>query len=996
MDARMAAPRRGTDKRRTTLDDKQAHIERLTRLLIGVFVFILVLAMYPYTNDPTNHVKKLLLSWAAFLLGTGWLAATWWFQLSLRRPRIFLELLVSLLILFAITALRSPFFGYSVIELSLFTFLFVLYAVSSQVYRTPAQVRRLMLVFCAAMAFSTLYGFAQKTGLDPFPWDDRTSDVYTNIPATFGNPNFAAHLLILTILMAVYFLATAYGKRRQPAPKDATEQEPRSDRRWIWLALVLVMFWIHLRFTGQRAGIIALLAAAVLVVAAVLIKGLVKRPVPSVLIALVLVALLGILGGSGAMLLAKWRTGSAFPLDVSLLVRYQSYVSASDMVLDKPILGHGPGVYGLAYPEYWTTFEKEWFAQEIRMNAHVHNDLLELAIDAGLPAAGLYLAVLLLGMSYGLLLAFVAPDPGRRGLGYLFAAFFAAFFVDGLFGFNLRVPVSATALFLMMGALEGLWLPSRPQRSQAQALRPWGKALCAAAIAVLFMFLVLQSRVFAAEYSLQQGMTAQDHASAIARYTEGERRAPWNFHFARRLGRVFMQQKDPERAIEHFMRSLELNPYYVLTHLPLAHAQRVVAQRAMRVNPQDYDKPLRLLDDAADHAQQVLQVCPMFPAAEDVLGRIAVTSAVFLGRDTSPGAPQRAETYWKAAEGHLQKAIRYGAQNQAELYRLLAQVRAATGRLEGTEEAFVRAAQSDPANTETWPVFVDFSNRHKRYDRLRDTLYAQIDRIKEMENPDSDALATVHLWLANVLENGYGDFDAVDNAYAQAVRQRPQRPEIWSNFARYAYDKGRLDALYTAISESCKQVESLGEKPLAHVAAVNAVLEQGAKVLDNASLVLMSHVRAHPKSAPATVSQTYAWAAQIFLEKLSEQSPGAAHACSAFLNLGIVFAACDDLNTADPLFSKAMECVTGPEKAFVAIHWADTLVRLERPENALKLLRDARRRYPENFDARWALARTLVMQGATKEARKEYEFLLQQEKLDPKGREMLEKELAGF
>ena len=55
------------------------------RAAIGAFVFILVLAIYPYTSDPTGHIKHLFIAWSALALGIWWIAAIWAFGLPARR-----------------------------------------------------------------------------------------------------------------------------------------------------------------------------------------------------------------------------------------------------------------------------------------------------------------------------------------------------------------------------------------------------------------------------------------------------------------------------------------------------------------------------------------------------------------------------------------------------------------------------------------------------------------------------------------------------------------------------------------------------------------------------------------------------------------------------------------------------------------------------------------------------------------------------------------------
>jgi tetratricopeptide (TPR) repeat protein len=771
----------------------------------------------------------------------------------------------------------------------------------------------------------------------------------------------------------------------------------------VWATLLLIMllfFTAHLYYTSQRGGILALGAAFMLFCTAWAVGQRMKRRLVGVVVSLLLAGAICVTGAAGVMAMTKHKTGSAFPLDVSLLIRYQSYVSASNMILDKPLLGFGPGVYGISYSTYWTKFEQEWFAQELRMNAHVHNDPMELAIDAGLPAAGLYLTMLILGMSFGLLMAFTAAETTRRRLGYMFAAFFCAFLVDGMFGFNLRVPVSASLLFLFMGALDGLWLPATEVAQTARTSRvpAWAWKLAGAACLITLLYFVdLGTRAFASEYYQQRGMVAQekkDYPKATEFYEAGERMAPWNWQFERRLGQVCMGQGDMEGAVKHLDAAVQCNPYYLMNYLPLARAKMLLAQRQLKDDPKQVDTPLRTLDEAAEEVEKVLKTAPTLPQAEDLLGRIYSISAVCLSAANRPEEADRVNRYWAESEEHLLKAIEYGATDQCDLYRMLAKVRIAEGKDEGAEEALVRAAQANPADQETWPFFLEFATSHKRYDRLRDTLYSQIDRMKEANPPNQDALSTAYLWLASVLENGYDNLDAVENAYEGAVQYGARRPEIWTNFARFAYEKQRTDSLKKAVVQSCQRLEAEKEKALPQVAAVYAVLQQGPDALNKASTLLMSQFRAHPRNSPMTAGQTFGWAARIMLEVLSGAPPE--KACEAYFNLGIISAGMEQLKMADQLFSRAMGCLPADQQPFLALHWADTLMRLDRSNEALALLKDAKNRYPENLDERWALARTLAKLGQYVEAREEYQALLDKPGLDPKGREMIEKEMNSF
>ncbi len=964
-------------------DNAPERTERHFRVAMAIFLVALVLAMYFGTADPTGDFKRLLTQCAAFAFATWWALAVWWNKHPVRRPALFLELLAAFLLLYAVGTAHSEFRCFGLIELGGFFALFILYFIASQVYRTAAQVMRLMLVLCIAVALASLYGFLQKAGLDPLPWADRSSDVYTNLPATFGNPNFAAHVLVLALPMACFLVVSGLAGIR-------------GGGRAAWLTplfalLCLAIFSAHLYYTGQRAGVIALAAAFLLLSAAWLIGRRFRNPVLGAACSLLLVAALGVGGLGAGMAVSKWRTGVALPLDSSLLVRYQSYVSAANMLFDRPILGHGPGAYAITYSNYWTPFEKDWFAQELRVNNHVHNDLIEVGIDAGLPAAGAYLGLLLLGAGYSLLMAFTAVAPLRRRLGYALAAAFIAFLVDGLFGFNLRVPVSAAMLFLLLGVLEG-WSSPESTRRPLRRL-PWGMAL------VAFLFALLGARVFGAQYYLQQGSRAQllkDYNRAAECFERGARMTPWDWQFPRRLGLVCMAQGDPKSALEHFTDSLALNPNYLMTRLPLAHAKMQLAQRELAADPATPERALKTLDDAAEQLRQFLEVCPNFTDAHELLGRIASMSAVFVAREGSPESIARAEAYWRTAEAHLLQATRHAVTKESEQYRMLAKVRIALNETDAAEQALSQAAQADPKDVETWPLLLEFANKHKRFDGARNTLYAQIQRLKETSPPEPTALGTLYLCLANVLENGYADGAGVAKAFQGAWESIPERPELWTNLARYAFEKDQADLLKVAVAQSCGKAEAGGAHPPAYVAAVNTVLQGGPTALESATTVVLSHVRAHRPGQGLTAAQQYGWAARMLLDAVKAAPSDTPGVCTACMNLGIIEAGCDDVTAADLLFSRARECVDAAHEPFLAIHWADTLVRLNRAGEALTLLLDAKSKHADNLDVRWALARTLVKESRRAEARSEYESLLQEKDMTAEGKAMLEKELNAL
>lgn len=965
---------------------------RRFRAALGVFIVLLVLAMYPFTPDPTGDVKRFLLALAACGLGFAWVGAVWMGILPFRKPSLFFGALTAFLAVYAVATLRSRFFMFSAIEWSGFFSLFVLYLVASQSCRSREHVLRLIEITCLAVAAASCYGFLQKMNLDPFPWDDRSSDVYQNVPATFGHPNFAAHTLILTIIMAAMFLVDAAVARWRGTMDTSV-------RRRLWIgALCLPVFLLHLRFTGQRAGLIALAAAAVLVALAALFGRRFRNPLAGAAFSMALLALLGILGAGGAMAVSRWRGGTTIPLDTSLLVRYQSYVSAADMFFDRPMLGYGPGVYAIAYPEYWTPFEQEWFAKQSRMNNRVHNDLMELGIDGGLLSAGIYLAMLVMGIGAGLVMAFRAREPGHRSLGYAFAAFFTAFLIDGLFGFNLRVPISAVLLFLAMGVMEGL----NPAASNSLKLPRAARIGLRISVAVVLMcILVLNVRVFLSQIFYQEGIRAhyrKEVDPARAAFERGRAMAPWDWQFERRLGLLRLATYEPEAAIAHFEKSLDLNPYFIMTQLRLGHAKLMVARQRMQSDPEAAGAIHALLTEAEEDIETVLRLCPMLPAAHELLGRIASVHALHraAAKDKSPDDEAYIQALWDRAEYHLEYAIKSAPEPQSELFRMLGNVRTAIGKPEKAEQALVRAIEANPADMETWPLLLDLAHAHKRYDSVRNTAYAQIRRLQAADPPNQNAIGSAYLFLANILETGYADYSGADAAYTAAINHAPQRLEVWANFARYAQDHNRKDALIAAAAQSCAQLAVAGEPPLPHVGAVCAVLQQGVAALEQASTALLAQVRAHRPGESLSAAQAYGWAARILLETAQTADPTDPGICAAWMNLGIIHAGIEQLDIADRLFTHAEHCIDTERATFLAIYWADTRLRMNRGGDALDLLLNAHDKDPGNLDCLWAIARTHARIGRYREAREAFNELLQEPDLAPQGRAMIEEELRSL
>lgn len=953
--------------------DTAASLAAVFRCGIYVYVFLLILSIYLNTADATIDIKRFLTAWSGVILGGGWLLASWWFGLPWRRPGRAGTLLAVLLALYVVATAASPYFWRSTLATGVFLSQGAIFIVASQVFTHASQVRRLLVVLCGAVALSSVYGYMQYLGYDGVNWDDTTSELFTGLPSTYGNPNFAAHMLILAIAMALAL--TALGG-------------------WPFLVLVAV-FAAHLSATGQRGGLVALAAAAGIVGLAWLVGRVVRTPRTGAMTTLVLGGVLGAVALGVALLYLRQTTGSILPLDPSLLIRYQSYASAANMMMDHPVLGHGPDVYALANPYYWTAFEQEWFANNVSMNAHVHNDTLEIGVDAGLLAAGVWIALLLTIVYRSLCVALGGKTREDRVFGFLWVAFFVAFGVDGLFGFNLRVPVTGGIFFLMLG-VASTWNSGGETNTKGSArLTGSVKLLRVAAVVILLCVALLESRRFVSQQELASGLRAQarrDLPTALSHFRKGEAMVPWSHRFDQRMTQVFALEGKIEEAKHSADRALAKNPMFFMGRIPAAHNRMLLAQTKMNGSPEEVEEAVTLLAEATDLVNGLLELVPRLATAHELLGQIASSQALLLDLRGGEAGHEKSLPYWEEAERHLESAIAFDSENKADRFRTLAQVRVPQGNYSGAEAAMVEAVLNDPRETETWALFHTFSGSQRRFDRARATLEVQLGRLNALPTPPEDTLATLYLVQANILDNGYHDAGIVLDAYDHAVQHGAHRPEVWTNLARWAFANGRRGNLIEFVKRAyAAHPDGTGLPP--QVVLVGQVLTDGANI-PSASRAMMALIRGHDMKEGMTVRESYGWAARLLREALLEVP--AASVCGAYLDLGIAFNVLNDLAEADSLFRQASRCLDDPGLAVLAIHWGDTLVRLDRPQDAVDLLREAHSRNPENLEVWFAFARGLARLGMVPEARTEYERLLERNDVSGRAREMMENELGDL
>ena len=120
-------------------------------------------------------------------------------------------------------------------------------------------------------------------------------------------------------------------------------------------------------------------------------------------------------------------------LDESSRDRYYMWQAGLDMVLERPVFGQGPGMVEVVYPRF------RWPEAPNPRQPHLHNNLMQVAAERGLPGLVFFLWWVGVAFLAALREAQRAAASGR-GPGWAAAGVLAALsgvFVAGLFEYNL-------------------------------------------------------------------------------------------------------------------------------------------------------------------------------------------------------------------------------------------------------------------------------------------------------------------------------------------------------------------------------------------------------------------------------------------------------------------------------------------------------------------------------------------------------------------------------
>ncbi len=342
-------------------------------------------------------------------------------------------------------------------------------ALAASAPRGTDDARRTALALAIGGALAVAYGAAQVFGVDFVGWTGPTARPY-RFRSTFGHHSLAAAFLLAAIAPAAGLAAARSTPRKSAAIA-------------LFASLVLAAGLVLSLGRGAWTGFVA--ASAVL---AVLLATRAKRSGDARSGALLAVAAPSVLF-LGASLLAqpaaeRWLS---FPdLESSnIRSRLLIYEDSLAMIREKPFLGHGIGLFPVAYPRYRSAESQRNLEAGDRVVDHAHDEFLEVAAEQGVVGLAAFLWFLGAVFARGL---------RRRGFTALDAGLVAAasgLLVHNLFDVNLRATSTAVPFALAAGFL---LRPGDDDGGERPAPRPGGALARTAGLLVAILALASVAR----------------------------------------------------------------------------------------------------------------------------------------------------------------------------------------------------------------------------------------------------------------------------------------------------------------------------------------------------------------------------------------------------------------------------------------------------------------------------------------------------------------------
>lgn len=972
----MGRRNRERNTQQTIVNDTVSSFLRKTAVyvIIPFWLLAVVLTLSPFTGDPAAPIKYLIISVFVMLLSAITLGMTWLgnFQPQLKKSLVFM--LSGFLLFMMLAALFARNKGFAISELAIWLMLCGIAFFVHILITDEKEMRWVLSWVMIATALSSVYGFFQLWGIDPFPWSTKNVEEYRGLPSSYANPNFAGHALLFAVITGIGFLLILWDELKR-------YREEKNQKTFVLTLLKLSLFGIcflltitHLYLTRMRSVRIAIVVAITFFVFYLWIgkKWGIKSIVAlgGVLITFAVIGIIVIFA-----LLAKGYPEGSLPLDNSLNLRVNSYFGAAQMLRNKPILGYGPGNYRFENIPYWTRYEKLWFNLAKKRNFHVHCDPLEAMTDSGIPGALFYFGLIFLGFIGGLTLVKRDKPFHEQVLGVCIASIFLAFAVDACFGFNMRVPVSSAFFFLYLGL-------SQVNVDDVRLKIKKFKWLYVAAFCISLLLVILQSRFYYADVQLQRARGGMYWAQIFANQQKlnsreltleralqnamtGVQIKYFDPRFSEITARIYMTQNNFEKALEYFDKAIYYDSYN-----PELWTSRAQCCLNWVYRSQIERKPLTqsvetILEEAEKSLNNAIKYCDLYPDAYEGMSRTLFFKTAYLKL-----SEEKKQELMQDVIRYGEKAFETGLQNSQSLLQILIQAHLAIKDYDGCAKVVQRALSVEPGNIELWSRYAQVMKQKGYPDEYLSFLEKNYAKFKKDAKTMAPTLSQLALMIHQEILRKTNDSRKASEIILETLKLNPGDLTTWGTVVQTVPREQRLENIR-------KLMTYFKDTPNIPV-FIQKISQQKEQIdwLEITRDIITGIEQDEKNKVPyKTIVLKYVWIAEVVFDEntnLESENKG-----EIFANLATIYQRLRFEDRALSCFPFASKVTSKSTQLKVMYTWAEILYKKKKYKEAEEKLQQALQIDPNNTQTRVLLVQTLVQLKKIPEAKFEYQSLKQ-------------------
>lgn len=353
-------------------------------------------------------------------------------------------------------------------------------------FRNPQAVSRFSWALLVCGSLLAMTGIAQLQAGNTHYFGIRPVSAFRVPFGPFPNKNHAGTVLALCALVGAGLAAAHLDQFRQLREKSARDE---FFGKLVVIAALEVLVLAGL-LQARSLGAVVAAGAAGAGALAMCFRAIRGRP-NRAFFALALI-LIGLVLGAVAFAKIQWVGYLPGAGERSLALRYAMAEDGLRMIAAHPFFGTGLGALRAIYPAWISPTMKGFFTD------HLHCDPIELAADAGLPAAAFF--YVMLGLTLWKALRMGGGLRPHSPLVYFLGAGFLAFLIHQGVDFPSHIASAHTLAVLCLAACWGQFLHEAPPAAAGEPSRR--SVLLAAGALVVFFGAVITPRIAAAYFDM--------------------------------------------------------------------------------------------------------------------------------------------------------------------------------------------------------------------------------------------------------------------------------------------------------------------------------------------------------------------------------------------------------------------------------------------------------------------------------------------------------------